>query len=569
MSEQKYDLIITSVDPCAELTLLSQKLGKALRINPQQIEFSLNEIASLGGSDYPLLRGTAESKAKQLQAYLKKQGLGSEIRAEISLEAMVEEVPKYTCPACGHRQALDPEGNDTCESCGIIGRKYAAIKKRKDILESERRRHQALQKMGLEQSKNKQVLEEEKRLREEARKKLGIKKEKSPVLLAGLIIVVGVVSVTTYLYQGDKLLSEESAQTEQLAEAATGSAATKKPMLTIPAKGGNITLKMPPAGSAAGAGNGGSTQMAQNVAQSTVATVENMPPLSDNSSQNLALEINQQGNDESLASEAKVKASLVAYSIDSPSSRKAVLQITGGEDATVDQAMVTHIASMEQDALQVADPQFEQMMMLTNDQIAQGNYTQAVSVSANVQDKYQQAVLLHKIIQSEQQQVTVAPEQINQHISKLAKLIWNEADPVKQVRIQGLLSTAYDLSGEKKVASLNLVMAIEKLRFVESNETKVKLLCELSKGQRAIGHISQAREILKFAEDKANHIELASQSQAYAKIVKSYAKAMDFSSAMELTEKINNPALLKETLATVTEIQNDYLSVPRSTTSIL
>jgi len=59
MSEKKCDLLITSVDPCTELTILSQKLGKALRTSPQRIEFSLNEIASLGGSDFRILRGVS------------------------------------------------------------------------------------------------------------------------------------------------------------------------------------------------------------------------------------------------------------------------------------------------------------------------------------------------------------------------------------------------------------------------------------------------------------------------------------------------------------------------------
>ena len=226
--------------------------------------------------------------------------------------------------------------------------------------------------------------------------------------------------------------------------------------------------------------------------------------------------------------------------------------------------MLDHITAAEQESLQAEDPQFEQMMMLASDQMALGNYTQAVDVAKQSKDKYQQAVLLHKVIKSELQESSIAREQVNEHLTTLAKLIWNETEATQQVRIQGLLSTAYELAGEKKVASLNLVMAIEKLRFVQSNETKVELLCQLSAGQRSIGNISQAREILKFAEDKANQIELASQSKPYAEIVKNYAKAMDFSSAMELTEKINDPILLRETLGTITEIQNDYMSASKS-----
>lgn len=553
MSEKKYDLVITSVNPNAELALLSQKLGKALRKNPQLIEFSLNEIASLSDSDFSIIEGTTENKAKQLQAYLAKQGLTSELRSEISLELMTDDTLKYICPACDHTQEKKHQNNDTCDKCGVIGKKYAGIKRRKDILESERRRHNAVQQLGIDQRRKAREAKEEDQLRENARRQLGIHNNKStPMLAVGLIILIGVGSITAYFYQDTLFTAGAGAgavdEAGEQVMASNSASKPQSPMLIIPPSGGKLTLNMPAPTTALGNAE---------IAQKTVITTENSPKLTDSTSQDIALQIHQQTTDKDLAVEAKTKAVLVAHSIDNPNIRKAVLEVTGGEEVSIEQVFIDDLSTVEQE--ESSDLFLDELLMIADAQLAQGKYSQAIDISKNAKNKYQEAVILYTVIKSE---IKEQPERndANKHISQLAKLIWNESDPIKQVRIQGLLSTAYSLAGEKKVASLNLVMAIEKLRFVNSHKEKVDLLFELSNGQRSIGNISQAREILILVEDKINNVNVAEKPDAYVKVVKCYAQLLDFPSAMELTEKIENPVLLQDALSTVIKIQGKYLS---------
>lgn len=548
MTEATRDLVITSVESDVDITLLSQKLGKALKRNVQEIEFALNEIASLAGSDFCLVNAMPESKANQLQGYLQKQGVGSELRDGISLEIMIE-VPEYICPSCGHHQEQTNESDDTCKACGVIGSKYAGIQLRKEILESERRKHQALEQMNVDQLRKNSEAAEEERLREEARQKLGIrKKKKAPVFFATLLTFITAGVGGHYLQKAGYIpafiLSGEvnsEAATEGVI-AAEGSA-QQQPLLSIPPTGGNITLNMPEPASTA-----------SSTSTITVATEDNAPPMSDSESQNLALSMNQQTEIEEFATESQVKASLVAHGIDNPSMRKAVLEITGGEEVPTKPSTLAKLKEVGQEDFSKEDPLLQNLITIVDNQLAIGNVDKALQLVEKAQNQYQEAVLLHKVIESKLQDES-QNSSVKAHIDQLAKLIWTEPDPINQVRIQSLLSTAYALSGEQKLASLNLVMAIEKLRFVESDAVDVELLLQLSKNQSAVGNVSQAREILSLVEDKANDIPKINQEDIYAQITQQYAQSLDFNQAMKLTEKIQNPALLKETLGIITEIQ--------------
>ncbi len=556
MSDKKYDVIITSVDPSAELTLLSAKLGKALKKNPQQIEFSLNEIACLSGADFTIIQGIAENKAKQLQAYLAKQGLGSDIRAEISLEMMVE-VSEYTCPACGHAQQPDPEGNDTCERCGVIGKKYAAVKRRKDILESERRRHQALQQMGQSELQKNAEKAEEERLREEARQKLGIAKKKtSSFALLGLATLIGIGAVA-YLYQDQLFPTSVDVNSEQVTTN-PASKQTKQAVLTISPKGGKITFSSPNT-----AGNSSPTE-SMNTAQLTVATKENTDDMSDAASQNIALQMHQQAGDGDLAVESDVKAKIVALGIEKPDSRTALLSMIGAKEADIDPQTIEQLKHSDPEIATIEDNHFKDLQAELKTILETNDYTQAFETTQQAKDNYQKAILLYQVIRSEIQN-NEDMARTHYHIIHLSLLAKQEAEAVNQIRIQSLLSAAYALFGEKKTASLNLVMAIEKLHHIESNKTKVELLCELSRNQTAVANINQAREILKLAEKSATQLEHSQQAKAYADIVKQYAKALDFSTAMQLTSKISQPILLREALGIITNIQDEYMSISNPT----
>ena len=558
MSEKKYDVTITSVEPQAELTLLSAKLGKALRKNPQQIEFALNEIASLNGADFTIIQGIPETKAKQLQTYLAKQGLSSELRTEITLEE-IEEVNEFCCPACGHAQKVDPNGDDICEKCGVIAKKYAQVQKRKAIFESEHRYHEALQQMKVDQLQKSSAALEEERLREEAREKLGIRKKQATSIALIIAFLAICSTVVLYIYYDQLFPAEQIVANDD--QTLVNSKSKKQALLSISPSGGNIVINAPSAAS-----SGAEPTMANSAAASTiqanVVTKENTEGLSDTTTQNIALQMHNQTQEAAANSiEPDVKAEIMAYGIDSDSSRSAVLKMLNSEDeVAIDNTTSQQLRKGVNELTQDKDPLFLASNTRLITSLENEDFVQALDAVEMVNDSYQKSILLYQVIQSEIEH-NKSPQLIDSHILQLAKWLEQEKDLVTQIKIQSLLSAAYSLSGEKKASSLNLIIAIEKLHKIQSTKLKTELLCLLSRDQRISANINQAKSLLKLAEVSANKLSPELQSKAYNSIVKQYAKALDFTTAMQLSEKITQTDLLQDALNSVIAIQNKYMGI--------
>lgn len=559
MSEKKYDVIITSVEPQAELTLLSAKLGKALRKNPQQIEFALNEIASLSGADFTIVHGIPETKAKQLQAYLAKHGLGSDLRAEISLEVM-EEVNEYCCPACGHLQEADANGDDVCEKCGVIAKKYAEVQKRKEIFESERRRHEALQRMKEDELQKSSAALEEERLREEARKKLGIRKKQATSIALVIVFLAVCSAAVLYIYYDQLFPAEQIAASDD--QASVNSKSKKQALLSISPSGGNIVINAPSAVTSSGAEAAMANSAGASTIQANVVTKENTEGLSDTTTQNIALQMHNQTQEAAGDSiEPDVKAEIMAYGIDSDSSRSAVLKMLNSEDeVAIDGITSQQLKKGINELAQGEDPLFIASNTKLAVSLENADFTQALDAVDMVNNPYQKSVLLYQVIQAEIENHK-SPQLIDNHILQLAQWLEQEKDLVTQIKIQSLLSAAYGLAGEKKAASLNLIIAIEKLHNIQSAETKTKLLCTLSRDQRISANINQAKSLLKLAEEFADKLDFEQQAKAYHDIVTQYAKALDFSTAMRLSEKIIQADLLQDALNSITAIQDEYMGL--------
>lgn len=561
MSDKKFDFVITGVAKDANIHLVSQQLAKALKLDPQYLELRLSEISCMDGADFTLVKNISVQNVKKLDAFLNKYQIQGKVRKSLQLEEMIEKVA-YVCPACGHNQDKAPEGEENiCQKCGIVGSRYQASQRKREIFETERRYQQADVRHNLDEAKKQREKAEEDALREEARRQLGIKSQKQKARPALVLALLGVVSLAAYLYWQQNLQS--TSPTEHLASEGLGGDhqsnetlsadqdSSSKPGLTIQAQGGNLTLNMP---ETAASSNSTSSNTAESSIANTVATQETLPELSDAETQNLALEMYQQNSleDESLTSieESKTKANIMALAIDDPMQRKAVLQLTGSKEWQPQHLLKNKekstISFLENTSLEEAETQFVKHFMPLDQMTPKsvGDYL------ATIPDSHMKARLLIRAIELQKQ--TSKP-----YVDQLAKLIWAEPEAEKQVLIQGSLSEAYHLIGEKKLASLNLVMAIEKLRFIESPLNQITILCELASYQVEAGVFDIAKETIKLAEEKALMLDGESKSLAFAEISKAYAMVQDYSQAISLLKFIDQPSLLKSTMASIDALQTN------------
>jgi DNA-directed RNA polymerase subunit RPC12/RpoP len=554
MSEKKFDFVITGVAKDANIHLISQQLAKALKLDSQYLEFRLSEISCMDGSDFTLVKNISVQNVKKLAAFLKKHQVQGRIRNSLALEEMLEKVA-YICPACGHNQEQAAEGEENiCKKCGIVGSRYKASQRKRDIFETEKRYQQADLRHNLEEAKKQREKAEEEALREEARRQLGIKSKKQKARPALVFTFLGVMSLAGYLYwqqtvpgtpSGEQLADEGlSHHGESLSADQDSAAKPAQARVTIQAQGGNLTLNMPETTAQQSSPNAQQSPLSANV-----ATEENLPALSDAETQNLALDMYQQrgtGEPSSVSvEESTAKANIMAFAIDDPRQKKAVLQLTGAT-AWEPKANSNNVAAnfLETKGLQQAEAQFAQHFSTPEKMTP----TSVANYLATLPDAQVKARLLVNIIKSQ-------PQNTKPYIDQLAKLTWTEPDAEKQVLIQGSLSEAYQRTGEKKLASLNLVMAIEKLRFIESQARQITLLCQLASYQVEANVFDVAKETVKLAEEKALSLQGESKSQVFSEISKAYAMVKDYSQAISMLKYIDQPEWLKSTMASIDALQ--------------
>jgi len=558
-----YDLIITHIDSCTDIPLVSKKISKILGSNPSYLEFLLREVSTGHSPSYTILNGTTKNFTTMLQSYLKKHGIKSNIKSELALVPLEKETPTdatYTCPACKYDQKADSDDNNICKRCGVVEKKFNKMKKQREIFESERRYQEARQEMEEKQKERLNQLKNEAYLREKARERLGIKKSKPPILLIGLVTLIAIaLLLNNHFYQNEKKSDDKTISLTKKEDKSQKNRTLK--LNNIPASSISTIIAKQQSPQA----------NANFTPNTTVATLNNIPDNSDLFSKSLATKITDDLQNNSPLIEKNTKANLIAYSIDDKKLRTDILKKTGGEEVelktSLRQNMKQNKYSEDINAAETG-PLFANIDI----QIIKGNYETAYELTKLIKDNYQKAKLLFNIIKTEINIKNITKtDDAKKHILQLAKIIWSEPDAKKQIKIQSLLSMAYSLTNEEKIASLNLIMAIEKMKFIKSNSSKLELFCQLSHDQSSIGNINQAREILHLAEHQLKNLEESQQQKAYANIAKNYAKALDFSTAIMLTSHIQSIKIRNKILVKIEEMKNIFHQMGNSelTTTLL
>lgn len=561
MSDQTFDFVVTGVSSGTQIHLVSQQLAKALKQDPQYLELRLSEFAmssdGSSGSDFPIIRNTSQANVDKLQAFLSKHGIQGEARQTLAIEEMIEKI-EYTCPACGHRQ--DDDGSDICQKCGVVGSRYDSFKRKKDIYDSEKRYMQADAKFSREQSQKEREKAEEEALREEARRQLGLKSKKGNNIKALLsFLLVASISAGGYWFWSQQQPASEAV----LAENAEGTEEEGGAGIAIKPQGGNLTLQMPPAAvqdsssSAAAMPSSGNPYTdalgAQGSGNIQIVTEQNMPSMSDAEAQNLALSMYQQAEDvaEPLQDEAIAKASIMAMSIDNPAQRQAVMQLTG------QQPWQPEMGSADDSEAGLFDEKADNPQLASMQQAIEQQLPTAEALDAmlmKLPSSSDQARLLLKAM-DQQWKMSKNKTALTSYIEKMAKLTWSEQDAAKQVLIQGTLSQAYQGMDDKKLANVNLIMAVQSLNFVNGADKQVDLLCELADYQRQVKAYDVAWELFQLAEQKAEKLSSDQQAKHYAAISKGYASIYDFTTAVKLFDRIDQPNLLQESMQVVENMQ--------------
>jgi hypothetical protein len=162
------------------------------------------EDASCFKKGVPIQKQLTYAHAENNKAILERNGLICSIESSWHLVEMEKAEDRYTCPACGHVQKKAEDESDICDQYGVIGSKHPEAKRRKDLIESEKRRLEALQN-SVEQARKK---EEEKQRQEELkniRRQLGWREPKKLALTSSLLvlpIIIGVILTFTLSDRG-------------------------------------------------------------------------------------------------------------------------------------------------------------------------------------------------------------------------------------------------------------------------------------------------------------------------------------------------------------------------------
>jgi predicted nucleic acid-binding Zn-ribbon protein len=557
MSDKKFDFVITGVATDANIHLVSQQLANALKLDAQYLELRLSEISCMDGADFTLIKNISLQNVKKLGAFLNKHQVYGTVRNSLQLEEMIEKMA-YVCPACGHNQDIAPEGKENiCQKCGVVGSRYQASQRKREIFDAEKRYQQADVRHDLDEAQKQREKSEEEALREEARRQLGIKSRKQKARPALVLTLLGVVTLAGYLYWQQNIqnmspteqLANDGLSNEMLSADQDSSGKPSQAGITIQAQGGNLTLNMP---ETAAPSSRPTSNTAENAMVNTVVTQEALPELSDAETQNLALDMYQQSslgeNPDVLSEESKAKATIMALAINDPMQRKAVLQLTGSKEWQPQHLIADKeklaISFLDNTLLEQAETAFIKRFVPLNNMTPDS----VNDYLATMPDSHVKARLLVRTIELHKQAS-------KPYIDQLAKLTWMEPEAEKQVLIQGTLSEAYHLIGEKKLASLNLVMAIEKLRFIDSPLNQITILCELASYQVEASVFDIAKETIKLAEEKAFMLDGESKSLAFAEISKAYAMVRDFPQAINSLKHIDQPDLLKSTMASIDALQ--------------
>lgn len=557
MSDQTFDFVVTGVSSGTKIHIVSQQLAKALKQDPQYLELRLSELTMGSGADFPLIRQASRANVDKLQAFLNKHGIQGEARQTLAIEEMIERV-QYTCPACGYQQ--DEDGTDICQKCGVVGSRYDSFKRKKDIYDAEKRYMQADVRLQREQSAKSREKAEEDALREDARRQLGLKskKQNSTAALLSFLLFVSLSAGGYWFWQ------QQVEHTDQMVldgEVPGTESGLSQASIAIQPQGGNLTLTMPASVMEGSTSNnasvpanpysavlGGNMDDGRSV---QLVTEQTMPSMQDEDIQHLALSMYQQAGDVK-PEEAKTKASIMAMAIDDPAQQKTVLQLTGHQQWQPESLNNRQhgLSSLAGDYTQ--DPLIKGL----EEQIEQKRLSP--SELDNLLSQLPQSDIKARLILRAMDVEWKASQNkrlLEPYIEKIVRLAWHESNAEKQVLIQGTLSQAYQGLGNKKLANVNLVMAIQSLGFVNSEAREVDLLCELASYQRQVDAFDVARELYQLAEQKASRLPVNDKAPYYAKLSEGYAAIADFNKAVELFEWIDQPELLQASMLVVENMQ--------------
>ncbi|MGV6808997.1 MAG: hypothetical protein ACWA5U_03895 [bacterium] len=591
MSTQKFDYIITQVAPNAPINALSKQLAKVLKLEASHLELQLNDLANQHRQPFRLLRQTSLQNIEKLNTFLNKYGVQGEHResAPVDVEVVVE-ATQYVCPACHHQQVDD--GNETCQKCGVVGSRYEAFKRKKAIFESERRYQQSDIQHNLDEAKKNRERAEEDALREEARRQLGVRTKRQQKTTQWLLGTAMVAAVSGGVYW---FIQPQLSSTHPVNEAVP-LAATDKPMdegvsahqevaghtvqgkagVTLQAQGGHLTVNLPESAPYSSTSHqphqphhADSVRKESGEQPANVITAQNIPDLSDHDAQRLALSLYQQAQTVSNPEQqqmAMTTARLLAYSLGHSQQRKALLQLVHGGAWQVPKAITTpdfyapevdlksfekQIEQANQQSLAQGERQLQQLMARTK---AKGAYYQARLMSRFLHSRYQLLQANAKtsaVVSANDQAVAQQMARFLPYLDQIAKLAWQTPDARQQVLVQGSLSQVYHLFGEEKLASMNLIMAVQNSRFIDNPIMMTNALMELAHYQQQAGAYQAAHQLYQLVEQRMANIPAPIRAEYYAKVSQGFASLRDIQRATALFEKIAEPLWLQKAMQAV------------------
>ncbi len=509
--------------------------------NTDEFKKGLREAIAAPELAKPLMQDLSDEEADRACELLGGFGLICEKEETISL-ALEEIEKKHRCPACGHEQKAAEDGNDICESCGVVASKYNSSARQK-ILEEEKRRLALKQRHASVEAEREQAEREEESIREEIQAQLGVSKKtigRKPLIGIGMAVsiaaIVAISQLDTIRSLAGKPATGQTAETAEPAQAGT-------PRISM--------AKLQAAASLAAQANAVSPAPLQGDAQhfEQLQTLLQQPPES-----NPATAEKTASHPQPTAHERYARAFREAESIHDPKQKATAL------DLIIDKALTQNHSP---ETLTLFERKFRGFGIGKSAELGEkilsawlenGDAAHAFKTAASMRNPFQRAESVRKVFLWEVDHDS-APD-FESSLKLLSEAVPQIRLPHEKSKVLSTISRLYQLEGKHKQAEKYLEQAFDQSDLALQIDHKIDALNRIAVDRIAVEDSELGLQIFDNISELASGLSKynPAKSRSFAIIARGQAQVGNYMDAKKSILEIRDDEVRANTLGAVAEM---------------
>jgi serine/threonine protein kinase len=546
--EASWQLVVTGIREGENVEIIKQRLAELYKTTADRFKF-LEDVNDTNKK--VIQKQLTYIKAENNKRILESNGLLCSIEISWQLVEMEKAEDRYTCPACGHVQKRAEGGSDICDQCGVIGSKHAEAKRRKNLIESEKRRLEALQN-SVEQARKKE--EEENQRQEELkniRHQLGWREPKKLALTSSLLVLPIIIGVILTFTLSDRGAEESPPQITEdgqppLSPAAGGD--PSKPSQQTQAADVQQAVHRDLALSA------DSKKQAQQ--GHVLQALDGAKTIGDGKLriETLGAIAAERANagDSKASEQALSTIAEIANRANEQDSAPTPVQGTGTQVVTGAQVI---IVQPESPAVRHKEdkPKISSLEYITDYYINSGDLHLLSKIADKVNDPFRHTLILNKIAQAqiEINHKKAAQATLAQSVGVAQKI----TDARDRVQVFSAIASLYTKLEDKEASTVFALAADSARRIIEPAE-RVKVLSTIAKEQATAGYKDSAKQTFAQALAVTSTImEFSTRADTLRKVVEDQANVKNFDDALNTASRIESVYLRVTALKDIGKMQ--------------